>query len=98
LLPGRKSLLYSRNGFIFGSLAMPLLVLANGKGRSCVRSEHPDREGNRPASYRVAGLAGAAGWANFAASMGALGCTSVSSVVDRPSSQLTVHLNGILTP
>ena len=34
----------------------------------------------------------------FAASMLTFGCTSVSSTTSRPSSQVSVHLNGILTP
>jgi hypothetical protein len=42
--------------------------------------------------------AAAAGFANFAAATGAFGCTFVSSVVDCPSTQVVVHLKGILTP
>src|SRR5439155_25247761 len=43
------------------------------------------------------GLDGA-GLAKWDASMATFGSTDVSSYVDRPSSQVTVHLNGILTP
>ena len=44
------------------------------------------------------GAAGGDGLANFVASMGAFTCTSVSSIVERPSSQVTVMRNGMLTP
>src|SRR5262245_23729670 len=39
-----------------------------------------------------------AGLAKRVGSIAALGCTDVNSYLDRPSSQITVHLNGIFTP
>jgi hypothetical protein len=49
--------------------------------------------------YRAAGLAvGGAGMANFAASIRAFACTSLSSIVDRPSVQVTTRRKGTLTP
>jgi len=39
-----------------------------------------------------------AGRANFAASTGTLGCTSVNTTVERPSSHVIVKRKGILTP
>jgi hypothetical protein len=58
--------------------------------------EKHDRPPNRVRSsriaYRPAGSGAAeAGLANFAASIRTLGCTALSSVVDRPSVHVTVH-------
>ena|SRR5438128_1712073 len=39
-----------------------------------------------------------AGLANFAASIATFGCTSLSSIFDRPFSHVTVQRKGILTP
>ena len=56
--------------------------------------------GTGPAAYFAADPCdvAAAGFTNFAAATAAFGCTSVSSVVDCPSTQVTCHLKGILTP
>ena len=48
--------------------------------------------------YCFVGVAGIAGLENRAASIEAFACTSLSSVVDCPSTHVTVHLNGNLTP
>ncbi len=57
---------------------------------------------NPPKGYRVAGRTGGGvggdGLANFATSIGAFGCTSLSSKFSFPSSHVTVQRNGILTP
>ena len=50
------------------------------------------------ASYFLAGGAGRAGWANVAASIGTFACTELSSVTDRPSVHVVVHLKAILIP
>jgi hypothetical protein len=46
------------------------------------------------AHHRLAG-GGVAGVANFASSTGAFGCTSLSCMVDCPSVQVKINLNGI---
>lgn len=56
-----------------------------------------DNQTNPCSSIYLTG-AGGVGLPNFAALIATLGCTLVSLKRDRPSSQVSFHWNGILTP
>ena len=70
--------------------------------KSAARAKPEGRVGGKKPQQVVAQryfvVGGWAGFANFAGSIGALNCTCVNCVLDRPSTHVVTQWNGILTP